>query len=153
MNRWLVSLLWMGTGLLSWCLAIYLFHFVISPLLIEPIRAINAGNHSLFVKHASNMLFSHMAAFILCFFFAFFLSLYSEVTKLRWVLFVIGAVAVSLYLHVESVIGYWRQYSEIPSWAKASIMQGFTSSLLIVPLLSLGGSKAGNCLKGRKQNS
>jgi len=146
-----VPLLWLSTGFLSWCLTIYLFHFLISPLFIESIRIVNAGDQSLFVKNVANMLFAHMAAYLLCFLFSFVLGLYTETTRFRLALFVIGAIGVSLYLQGDSVMAYWRQYSEIPSWAATSVLQGLASSLLIVPLLSWAGSKAGALLSTRRQ--
>ena len=151
MKKWSVGLLWLGTGLLSWCLTVYVFHFLVSPLFIESFRTINAGGHPMLIKHVANMFYSHMPAFLLGFLFAFILGLYSDATPPRVLLFVIGAVAVALYLQVGSLFAYWRQYDEIPGWAVASIVQGFISSLLIVPLLSVCGSSIGSLLRSRRK--
>ena len=79
------------------------------------------------------------------------LSYFTQSTKLRLVLFFLGAIAISLYAQIKGLIGYMGIYSELPSWAIASEMQGFISLLLIIPLCSIAGSKVGTWIKMKRK--
>lgn len=105
------------------------------------------------MKHIANMLYAKVADFTLCFIFAVLLSFFTKSTKLRLLLFIIGAIAISLYVQVESLIDYMGIYSELPSWALTTEFHGFISILLIIPLLSYAGSKVGNYLKIKRTSS
>lgn len=148
--KFLVSLLWMTTGFISWYLSIYLFSYILSPILIDVVRKMNAMNQSIFMKNIVNMLFTKGADFVLCFIFAICLSFFTKSTKVRLLLFIIGAIAISLYVQVNGLINYMSIYSEWPSWAVISEFQGFVSILLIIPSVSFAGSKVGNFLKIRR---
>lgn len=149
----LVPLLWMITGFISWYLSIYLFSYILSPLLIDVMRKTNAMTQSIFMKNIANMLFTKVADFTLCFIFAVLLSFFTKSTKLRLLLFILGAISLSLYVQVVSLSNYMSMYSELPSWAIASEFQGFISIVLIIPLLSFAGSKIGDCLRLRRSRS
>jgi hypothetical protein len=146
----LVPLLWMLTGFLSWYLSIYLFSYILSPVLINVVRKTNAITESIFMKNMANMLFTKVADFTLCFIIAALLSFFTQSTNLRLSLFIIGAIAITLVVQVANLINYIRIYSELPSWAVTSELQGFISIVLIIPLLSFVGSKIGNYLKSRR---
>ena len=94
-----------------------------------------------------------MANFTLCFIFTTVLSYYTKSTKPRLLLFVFGAIAIGLYAHIEGLTGYMGAYSELPAWAVASEMQGLISLLLIMPLCSIAGSKAGTWMKMKKKRA
>lgn len=151
--KFIVPLLWMITGFLSWCLSIYLFSYILSPILIDVVRKTNAITHSTLMNNIINMLFTRVSDFTLCFIFAILLSFFTKSTKLRLLLFISGAIAISLYVQIESLINYIGIYSELPSWVVTTEFQGFISILLIIPLLSYAGSKVGNYLKLRRTSS
>ena len=149
-RQWLIPFMWMGIGLVSGYLSNYLFSYVLSPLLIKAVRATNANTQSDILKNIVNMFFANMADFMLCFLFAMVLSYFTKSTNLRLLLFVFGAIAISLYAQIEGLIGYMGTYSELPSWAVASEMQGLISLLLIIPLCSFAGSKVGTWIKMKR---
>lgn len=142
-NEILILFLWMGAGLLSWWMSKYVLSYFLSLLFIEQLRTINAVTQSLLVKNMANMIFVHSGDFILCFLFSIPLSYFTDFTKYRISMFIFGAIAISLYLQVVSLITQMQIYSELPSWAMTSYLQGFISLLLIVPILSLLGCKIG----------
>ncbi|MBR9984501.1 MAG: hypothetical protein KFF68_01200 [Desulfosarcina sp.] len=150
-RQWLIPFMWMGIGLVSGYLSNYLFLYIWSPLLIETVRATNAITQSVIVKNIVNMVFANMADFMLCFLFAMVLSFFTKSTKLRLLLFVLGAIAINLYVQVERLIGYMGFYAEFPSWAITSPMQGLVSLLLIIPLCSIAGSKVGTWIKMKRK--
>lgn len=145
-----VPVIWMLTGLLSWYLSGYLFSYLFSPSLIGVVRKINVMVQSIFLRNIVNILFLRTPEFTLCFIFAVLLSFFTQSTKLRLLLFIIGAMAVSLYVQAESLIIYMRRYSEMPSWSVTWEFLGLMSILLIMPLLSFLGSQVGNYLKLRR---
>ena len=149
-RQWLIPFMWMGIGLVSGYLSNYLFSYIWSPLLIETVRATNANTQSVILKNIVNMVFANMADFMLCFLFAMVLSYFSKITFLRGLLFVFGAISISLYTQMVRLIGYMGTYSELPSWAVASEMQGLISLLLIIPLCSIAGSKLGTWIKMKR---
>ena len=150
-RKLLIPFMWMGIGLVSGYLSNYLFSYVLSPLLIEAVRATNANTRSVILQNMVNMVFTNMADFMLCFLFAMVLSYFSKITFLRGLLFVFGAISISLYAQIEGLIGYMGTYSELPSWAVASEMQGLISLLLIIPLCSIAGSKVGTWIKMKRR--
>lgn len=146
-SKILVPLIWMGTGFLSWFLSKYLLSYFLSPLFIERLRTINTVIQSLLIKTVANMIFVNMADFVSCFLFSVILSYFTNFTKYRFSMFIFGAVAVSLYLRVEGLLNQIPIYSEMPSWALTSYIQGFISLLLIIPFLSFMGCKIGRFLR------
>ncbi len=149
-RQWLIPFMWMGIGLVSGYLSKYLFSYILSPLLIETVRATNANTQSVILKNIVNMVFANMADFMLCFLFATLLSYFSKITVLRGLLFVFGAIAISLYTQIVGLIGYMGTYSELPAWAVASEMRGLISLFLIIPLCSIAGSKVGTWIKMKR---
>jgi hypothetical protein len=149
-NLW-IQLMWISIGFVSWYLSKFLFSYVLSPMLIDAARAANANSQSAFLMAVVNMLYANVAGFALCFIFAALLSYFTQSTKLRLLLFVVGAIAVNLYVRVEGLAGYMRMYPELPSWAITSKMQGLISLLLITPLCSFAGSKIGTWIKMKKK--
>ena len=151
--KFTAPLLWLITGLISWYLSIYLFSYLLSPILIDVVRKTNAITQSIFIRNIANMFFTKGADFALCFIFSILLSFFTKSTKLRLLLFILGSIAISLYLQVESLINYMGTYQKLPSWAVTVEFQGIVSILLIIPLLSYAGSKVGNQLKLRRTSS
>ena len=147
----MIPFMWMGIGLVSGYLSNYLFSYIWSPLLIDAVRATNANTRSVILQNMVNMVFANMADFMLCFLFAMVLSYFSKITFLRGLLFVFGAISISLYTQMVRLIGYMGTYSELPSWAVASEMQGLISLLLVIPLCSFAGSKVGTWIKMKKR--
>jgi len=141
----------MGTGILSWCLSTYLFTYILSPVFIKLIREINAIPAAFFFKNVANMFFVYISDFFLCFVFALALSLWTESTKTRLALFILGAIAVRIYAQVDVVISQIRHYSEVPAWAVTSIAQGLIPPILIVPIFSILGSKVGRSIRIKKR--
>ena len=142
----LIPFLWMGAGFLSWYTSKYVFSYFMSPLFIEQLRTINTGTQSLIIKNMANMIFVNVGDFLLCFLFSILLSYFTNFTKYRFSMFIFGAIAIGLYLRVESLINQMQIYSEPPFWAMTSYVQGFISLLLIIPLISLLGCKIGQYL-------
>ena len=151
-ERLLVPMVWLSTGFLSWFLSIYLFLYLLSPLFIQIVRKINANDQTVILKSITNILFTNMADFMLCFLFAIILSYFSQNTKARLALFIFGALAAHIYTHVEVLVNYIKIYSEFPEWALTSVLQGYISLLLMVPLLSYLGGKIGSYYKGKKKS-
>ncbi|WP_372681888.1 hypothetical protein [Desulfosarcina sp.] len=149
-RQWLIPFMWMGMGLVSGYLSNYLFSYILSPLLIETVRATNANTQFVILNNIVNMIFANMADFMLCFLFAMVLGYFSKITVLRGLLYVFGAIVVSLYTQMVGLIGYMGTYSELPAWAVASEMQGLISLLLIMPLCSIAGSKVGAWIKMKR---
>ena len=149
-RQWLIPFMWLSIGFVSGYLSKYLFSYVLSPVLIKAVRATNANTQSDLLTNIINMCFANMADFTLCFIFAMVLSFFTKSTKLRLLLFVFGAIAINLYVQIEGLIGYMGTYSELPSWAVASEMQGLVSLLLIIPLCSFAGSKVGSWIKMKR---
>jgi hypothetical protein len=143
--------MWLSVGFVCGYLSKFLFSYILSPLLIEAARAANANIESSIFLNIANVFYANMAAFTLCFIFAIVLSYYTASTKPRLLLFVFGSIAVSLYAQIEGLIGYMGIYSELPSWAIASEMQGFISLLLIIPLFSIAGIKVGTWIKMKRK--
>ena len=152
-RKWFIPFMWLSAGFVSWFLSKFLFSYILSPMLIEAVRATNANTQSVFLMNIISMLFANMAAFALCFLFAMLLSAFTKSTKPRLLLFVVGTIAISLYAQIEGLIGYMGIYSELPSWAISSAMQGFISLLLIIPLCSIAGSKLGAWIKMKRKPS
>ncbi len=152
-RQWLIPFIWMGMGLVSGYLSNYLFSYILSPLLIETVRATNANTQFVILNNIVNMIFANMADFMLCFLFAMVLGYFSKITVLRGLLYVFGAIVISLYTQMVGLIGYMGTYSELPAWAVASEMQGLISLLLIIPLCSFAGSKVGNWIKMKRRTS
>jgi len=150
-RQWFIPFMWMGIGLVSGYLSNYLFSYVLSPLLIEAVRATNANTRSVILQNMVNMVFTNMADFMLCFLFAMLLSYFTKFTVLRVLLFVFGAIAISLYARIEGLIGYMGTYSELPAWAVASEMEGLISLVLIIPLCSIAGSQVGTWIKMKRK--
>lgn len=151
--KYIVPLLWMMTGFISWYLSIYLFSYLLSPALIDVVRKANAVTQSIFMKDIANLLYTKVADFTLCFIFAMLISFFTKSTKLRLLLFILGAIAISGYIQVERLINYMGAYSELPSWAIRREFQGFIAIFLIIPLLSYAGSQIGNYLRSRRMSS
>jgi hypothetical protein len=150
-KKWFIPFIWLSAGFVSWFLSKFLFSYILSPLLIETVRAANANTRSVILQNMVNMGFANMADFTLCFSFGMLLSYFSKFNMLRVLLFASGAVAISLYARIEALIGYMGMYSQLPPWAVASEMQGFISLLLIVPLCSIAGGKVGTWLNLKKK--
>jgi len=150
-RKLLIPFMWMGIGLVSGYFSNYLFSYILSPILIEAVRATNANTRSVILKNMVNMVFANMADFMLCFLFAMLLSYFTKFTILRVSLFVFGAIAISLYAQIERLIDYMGIYSELPAWAVASEMQGLISLVLIIPLCSIAGSQAGTWIKIKRK--
>ena len=149
-GKGLIPFMWLSIGFVSGYLSKYLFSYLLSPVLIKAVRATNANTQSDLVTNIINMCFANLADFTLCFLFATLLSYFSKITFLRGLLFVFGAIAISLYTQMVGLIGYMGTYSELPSWAVASEMQGLISLLLIIPLCSIAGSKVGTWIKMKR---
>lgn len=149
-RKGLIPFMWLSIGFVSGYLSKYLFSYVLSPVLIKAVRATNANTQSDLLTNIINMCFANLADFTLCFLFATLLSYFSKITFLRGLLFVFGAIAISLYTQMVGLIGYMGTYSELPSWAVASEMQGLISLLLIIPLCSIAGSKVGIWIKMKR---
>ena len=147
----LISTLWAGAGLFAWYLSIYLFTYLLSPVFIKLIREVNAIPASPFIKNSANMFFVYFSDFLLCFIFALLLSLWTQPTKSRLALFVLGAVAFRIYAQVDVVTSQTRHYAEIPAWAVTSIVQGLIPPVLLVPLFSILGSRIGRSVKLKKK--
>ena len=150
-RKGLIPFMWLSIGFVSGNLSKYLFSYVLSPVLIKAVRATNANTQSDLLTNIINMCFANLADFTLCFLFATLLSYFSKITFLRGLLFVFGAIAISLYSQMVGLIGYMGTYSELPSWAVASEMQGLISLLLIIPLCSIAGSKVGIWIKMKRR--
>ena len=149
-RKLLIPFIWLGIGLVCGYLSNYLFSYILSPLLIEAVRATNANTQPAILKSITNMVFANMADFMLCFLFTTLLSYFSKITVLRGLLFVSGAIAISLYTQIVGLIGYMGIYSKLPAWAVAPEMQRLISLLLIIPLCSIAGSKVGNWIKMKR---
>ncbi len=152
-RNWFIPFVWLSAGFVSGFLSKFLFSYILSPILIEAVRATNANTQSVFLMNIVNMLFANMAAFMLCFIFTMLLSYFTKFTSLRWLSFVFGAIAISLYAQIEGLIGYMGIYSGLPSWAIASEMQGLISLLVILPLCSIAGSKVGTWINMKRKSS
>jgi hypothetical protein len=148
----LIPLIWMSTGFLSWYLSTYFFSNFLSMLLIDRLRTINTLTQSLFIKNLANMIYANLADFVLCFLFSMLLSYFTKFTKYRISMFIFGAIAISLYVRIEKLFNQIKIYSEVPSWAMTSYLQGSISLLIIVPILSLMGCKTGQFLRIKKEN-
>ena len=149
-RQWLIPFMWLSIGFVSGYLSKYLFSYVLSPVLIKAVRATNANTQSDLLTNIINMCFANMADFTLRFLFATLLSYFSKITVLRGLLFVFGAIAISLYTQIVGLIGYMGTYSELPAWAVASEMRGFISLFLIIPLSSIAGSTVGTWIKMKR---
>lgn len=152
-RKLLIPCIWMSTGFLAWYLSIYLFSYILSPMLITTVRETNTITQSALIKEFTNMLFANIADFTLCFVCAILLSFFTRYTILRLSLFIIGAIAFSVYTQVEGLISYMEIYSKLPAWATPLVLQELISSLLIIPLLAFAGSKIGNYLKMRRRST
>jgi len=152
-KKGLIPFMWLGVGFVAGYSSKFLFSYILSPLLIETVRATNANTQSVLLMNMVNMAFANMANFMLCFLFAMLLSYFNKFTILRVLLFILGAITISLYAKIEGLIGYMGIYSELPTWAVASEMQGLISLLLIIPLCSFAGSKVGTWIKMKRRTS
>ena len=150
-RKFSIPFIWLGVGFISGYLSTFVFSYILSPLLIEAARATNANTQSAILINIVNMLFANMADFVLCFIFATVLSYFTESTGPRLLLFVSGAIAISLYAQIEGLIGYIGIYSELPAWAITSQIHGFISLLLIIPLCSIAGSKLGTWITSKRK--
>ena len=146
----LIPTLWMAIGFVSWYISIYLFSYVLSPILIDAVRKTNAIAQSALIKNSVNLLFTKAPDFMLCFLFAIALSYFTQYTKLRLSLFIFGMVAISLYMRVEGLMAYMGAYSELPSWVITYEIEGFVALLVMIPLISIAGCRLGNHVKMRK---
>ena len=146
-----IPLMWLSAGFVSWYLSKFLFSHILSPMLIEAVRATNSNTQSAFLINIVSMLFANLAGFSLCFLFTIVLSYLTESTNSRLSQFVVGAIAVSLYAQMEGLIGYMGVYSGLPAWAITSQIQGFVSLLLIIPLCSIAGSRVGTWIKMKRK--
>ena len=88
--------MWLSAGFVSWYVSNFLFSYILSPMLIEAVRATNANTQSDFLIHIVSMLFANLAGFALCFLFTIVLSYFTESTKPRLLLFVVGVVVVNV---------------------------------------------------------
>jgi len=152
-RKWFILFMWLSAGFVTWFLSKFLFSYILSPMLIEAARATNANTQSVFLMNIVNFLFANMADFMLCFIFTMLLSYSTKFTVLRMLLFVVGVITINLYAKIEELIGYMGIYSELPSWAISSAMQGYISLLLIIPLCSIAGSKVGTWIKMKRKPS
>lgn len=149
-RRLLIPVLWTGMGLLSWFLSTFLFAYVLSPAFIGPVRHINAIPGALFLKTTVNMVFVYSGDFLLCFLFAFILSLSTESTKPRLALFILGAIIFRLIAQADIAISQFRHYAMIPPWAVSSFLQGLIPPVLIVPLISISARKIARIIRSKK---
>ena len=152
-EKLLISLAWLASGFVSWLFSTYLFTYILSPILIDIVRETNAITQSVLMKTIANMLFTKSSDFTVCFLFAMALGFFTKYTKLRLSLFVFGMVGISLYIQVEGFMDYIAAYSELPSWVITFETQGLVALLLIIPIISVVGSRLGNYMKMRRTTS
>lgn len=149
----MIPFIWLVTGVLSWRLSIYLFSYVLSPLLIQFVRNMNAITHSIYAKYTANMVFTNLSDIILGFIFALILSFFTKSSKSRLALFVLGVAGFRLYIKVADLIHYMGMYPEFPSSAITSFILGFISILILIPGFAIAGSKVGTYLKMRTRSA
>ena len=145
-RKMFIPAIWLCTGFLASYVSAYFFSYFLSPVFIRLLRDLNATSQSVIIKSMANIIFAYAADFLVCFIFASILSYFTKYTKVRLSLFVLGAIAISMYIRVEGLIYHMGIYSGRPSWAVSSYIHGFISLLLIVPFVSYIGSYLGSYL-------
>jgi hypothetical protein len=151
MRKLLTTFIWLSAGVLTWFISIVLYAYVLSPLLIRFVRGINTITSSIVVINIVNFLFTNIAVFILSFIFAFILSAFTQSTKLRLALYILGVIAVRFYVKVDNLINYLRTGPQWTSGAMTSFIFGFVALLLIVPIFAIAGNRVGGWIKRHKE--
>jgi hypothetical protein len=142
-KNYLIALLWLAMGYVSWVIGVYLFSFGTAEL-VTPATKYLITVAPQFLTLAHFVLF-HTTAFLVLGIVAFILAVILGGKKIWLFAFIIWPVGYPVVQTIRSLIYYLQYYpSGLPSWVTSSIVQSLIAYLIVTPFLVWLGSFYGN---------
>ncbi|MFP4315004.1 MAG: hypothetical protein ACLFQR_02170 [Desulfovibrionales bacterium] len=139
-RRVLLFLLWVGAGFGGWYVSVFLFRTLISPVIPELLGSIPDG----FMERTVIFISSHLAEWVLAFLLCMVLGVFTGLTFLRFLGFVIALVCVDAWYFISQYLAFTNMYEAVPRGTHMIYLQGFFSFFVLTPFIALVGGLAGH---------
>jgi hypothetical protein len=142
-KKYLIALLWLSLGYVSWVIGVYLFSYGIAELVTPATKYLKTGAPQLLTL--AHFVLFHIADFLLLGIVAFILSAILGGNRIWLIAFILWPVGYPVFATIRNLNFYLQYYPNgLPSWVTSNLIQSLIAYLIATPFFVWLGSYYGN---------